>query len=232
MSRTDYFAHFSLVEIQQTFYQPPRTQTLERWRLEAPPHFEFAIKAWQLITHDAGSPTYRRLKRRVAEDKKPHYGSFRLTREVMDAWGATVEAARALAACAIVFQCPGTFTPTPAHLDQMRRFFMATRAEAPELIRVWEPRGPWPRELIGSLCEELGLLYSVDPFKTEPLPGKGQYFRLHGLTDHTYRHSDADLARLFSRCRGRSYCLFNNMFMAEDAQRFLNLVRTSGRAPP
>jgi hypothetical protein len=36
MERAAYFRHFNLVEVQQTFYQPPRVDTLRRWRADAP----------------------------------------------------------------------------------------------------------------------------------------------------------------------------------------------------
>ena len=41
-----YYKQFRVVEVQQTFYDPP-TATLQRWREEAPPGFEFTMKAWQ-----------------------------------------------------------------------------------------------------------------------------------------------------------------------------------------
>ncbi|MDI3299633.1 MAG: DUF72 domain-containing protein, partial [Bacillota bacterium] len=54
-ARELYYREFPLVEVQQTFYQLPRPATAERWRQEAPPGFLFAMKAWQLITHDPSS---------------------------------------------------------------------------------------------------------------------------------------------------------------------------------
>jgi hypothetical protein len=61
MAQAGYFRLFRLVEMQQTFYRPPRLATLERWRRSAPPGFEFTLKVLQLITHTSASPTYRRL---------------------------------------------------------------------------------------------------------------------------------------------------------------------------
>jgi uncharacterized protein YecE (DUF72 family) len=52
-----------VVEVQQTFYEPPADTTIRRWRARAPAAFEFTLKAWQLITHEPSSPTFRRLKR-------------------------------------------------------------------------------------------------------------------------------------------------------------------------
>lgn len=57
-SHGDTFRDFGIVEVQQTFYQPPRIAMVERWRTEAPGHFVFTFKAWQLLTHEATSPAY------------------------------------------------------------------------------------------------------------------------------------------------------------------------------
>jgi Uncharacterized conserved protein len=61
-NKSEYFDLLSTVEIQHTFYQPPQIKTLEAWRQAAPDRFEFTLKAWQLITHESTSPTYKRLK--------------------------------------------------------------------------------------------------------------------------------------------------------------------------
>src|SRR5918998_1650598 len=66
----DYVQHFRVVEVQQTFYQPPQISTLERWRKEAPHDFEFTLKAWQLITHKSKSPTYKRLKKKLSDTER------------------------------------------------------------------------------------------------------------------------------------------------------------------
>jgi uncharacterized protein YecE (DUF72 family) len=57
LSLSRYAKIFRVVEVQQTFYQPPLTRTLERGRARVPSEFEFTLKAWQLITHEATSPT-------------------------------------------------------------------------------------------------------------------------------------------------------------------------------
>jgi uncharacterized protein YecE (DUF72 family) len=52
----NYYRDFDVVEIQETFYQPGRIEKYEKRRYDAPAGFEFAVKAWQLITHEASSP--------------------------------------------------------------------------------------------------------------------------------------------------------------------------------
>jgi uncharacterized protein YecE (DUF72 family) len=53
VAQAEYAGTFSCVEVQHTFYEPPRLTTLNRWRTQMPKDFEFALKAWQLITHEA-----------------------------------------------------------------------------------------------------------------------------------------------------------------------------------
>jgi uncharacterized protein YecE (DUF72 family) len=229
IARSRYFERFPVVEVQQTFYQPPRPETLRRWRSEAPEDFEFTLKAWQLITHEPSSPTYRRLRQPVPSTERGRYGSFRPTEQVNAAWRATLEAASALRARVLVFQCPASFDPSPEHLANLRRLFSVAHRDARQLTLAWEPRGPWPDATVAALCGELDLALVVDPFHRPPLREGLRYFRLHGLAGYRSRYGDSDLRRLRAWCRGATYCMFNNISMAEDADRLLNLLaRESG----
>jgi uncharacterized protein YecE (DUF72 family) len=69
VSRQKYFQSFKLVEIQHTFYQLAQLKTAEKWCDSATEDFEFTIKAWQLITHEFTSPTYRRLREKIDPTK-------------------------------------------------------------------------------------------------------------------------------------------------------------------
>ena len=217
-ARSTYFRHFLVVEVQQTFYQPPRLATLERWRREAPPGFEFTLKAWQLVTHLAGSPTYRRLKEPL--DRPEDAGFFQPTDLVFAAWERTRQAARCLSAPIILFQCPASFTPCERHTANMRAFFSAI--ERDDSCLAWEPRGLWPDILVEELCRELDLVHCVDPYKRRSVHGRPAYFRLHGREGYRYRYSDGDLQQLAGYCAAQetAYCLFNNMTIFEDARRF------------
>lgn len=57
-----YAQHLPTVEINNTFYQMPKTAVLEKWSQATPAEFRFAIKASRRITHDA------RLKADTAAD--------------------------------------------------------------------------------------------------------------------------------------------------------------------
>ena len=80
-ARSKYYDAFELVEVQKTFYKPPRLETARKWRAEAPSSFEFTLKAWQLITHHPSSPTYRKAGITVPPEERNRYGFFRPTDE-------------------------------------------------------------------------------------------------------------------------------------------------------
>ena len=224
-----YFAEFPVVELQETFYQPPSVELARKWRSQAPAQFRFSLKAWQLITHTPSSPTYRRLKEPIAASSEDSYGAFRPTGEVWGAWQRTLAIARALEAAAIVFQCPASFRETVENLANLRSFF--ARAERDGRLLAWEPRGRWHDEVIRETCEVLGLIHCVDPFQAEPVSGDAVYFRLHGRGGYHYQYSGEELEQLRQRVlryradgRGPIYVMFNNTYMKEDARRFQALI--------
>jgi uncharacterized protein YecE (DUF72 family) len=231
LPQAEYFRNFSTIEVQQTFYQPPRLETLVKWRQSAPPEFEFTLKAWQLITHESTSPTYRRLKISISERKKMRYGAFRPTEEVHASWRTTLDCAQALRAQIVVFQCPASFMPTDQHIENMRGFFTRARSEAKDLLFAWEPRGEWTDSVVQTICKEFRLIHAVDPFLRQPVTGGVRYFRLHGISGYRYSYSDADLDRLAGWCHEESYAMFNNMSMAQDALRFRARYRRGGIHP-
>jgi uncharacterized protein YecE (DUF72 family) len=224
VARRRYFEQFFTVEIQQTFYQLPTLSTAQRWREEAPEDFEFTAKAWQLITHEPTSPTYRRLGKSIPEDKGKNYGSFNPTDEVFEAFEGTKQFCRSLGAEKIIFQCPPSFRMTSEHVKNSMKLFMLI--DRKNFTFIWEPRGNWDRKEIRAICDEVKLVHCVDPLQKVSLSGAVRYFRLHGLRGYRHRYTDDDLCELKRRsCKGRtSYFMFNNFSMMEDAHRFKELV--------
>ena len=220
-----YPRHFPVVEIQQTFYQPPEDDTLRRWRTDAPADFEFTLKAWQLITHASTSSTYRRLRRALTARERAGLGAFRATPIVDEGWRRTVECAQILSATAILFQSPASFRPSGEHIENLQSFF--GRIDRPTGIRLmWEPRGPWPKQEVARLCAELALVHVVDPFVTEAQTHSPTYFRLHGVTGSRHTYSDDELRWLVTRipAGGNVYVMFNNLPRVGDAKRFISLI--------
>jgi uncharacterized protein YecE (DUF72 family) len=222
-----YFRKFHVVEVQQTFYDPPPVATLEKWRAQASPTFEFTMKAWQVITHSGASRTYRRLRRPFSDAERAEAGGFRLNPTTIAAWETTLESARALRATAILFQCPPSFRPSDQNVDAMRRFL--STVERPMGIRLlWEPRGPWPDELVLGVCRELGLVHAVDPFIRPSLTPELLYWRLHGNKSHYANYTDEELRQIIAWIPSdpdiETYVMFNNVPRVKDVKRFRELL--------
>jgi uncharacterized protein YecE (DUF72 family) len=227
MAMEDYALHFPVVEVQNTFYEPPRDEVMQKWRAVTPRSLEYTVKVWQLVTHAANSPTYRRMKRPLDAHAEP--GFFRDSPAVDQGWRRSVQCAEVLSATALLFQCPASFTPERENVTRLRRFF--ERIERPAARLLWEPRGPkWvtERALALSLCRDLGLVHVVDPFVTAPEPGEAVYWRLHGIAGPRSTYSDAQLLQLHRMLidvspSGAAYVMFNNLPRIGDAKRFVRL---------
>lgn len=244
-SRKKYYALFNTVEVQQTFYKLPQKSTLERWRKEAPSSFVFNIKAWQVITHPASSPTWRRAGIKPIGNIE-NYGYLKPTKENIDAWIKTIEAARILGARVIVLQTPPSFSYSETNVKNAKEFFMlAARYTSDRIVIGWEPRGDWHehRDMLEDIMCGVGVIHVVDPFRRKPVVCSGQkilYLRLHGIggreVNYKYKYTDEDLRRLVWIVRGyideytfkEVYIMFNNVYMGEDAQRFRDIARAEG----
>ncbi|ADC64869.1 protein of unknown function DUF72 [Ferroglobus placidus DSM 10642] len=219
MAMNKYFSEFKLVEVQKTFYQPVSEKTAKSWREKAPEDFEFAVKAFQKITHPPNSPTYKKYKVEAKD-----CGFFKPNDEVFEAWEVTRKVAKILKAKVILFQTPKSFVESEENVKNMREFFNSIERE---FVFVWEPRG-WSEEKVKEVCEELDLVHCVDPFVAKPTYGEIVYFRLHGSHERMYKHkyTDEELLWLKNLCESYDkevYVLFNNVYMCEDAKRFAQL---------
>jgi uncharacterized protein YecE (DUF72 family) len=232
MTFEDYVREFPVVEVQQTFYEPPRDATMRRWRALSPAGFEFTLKAWQLVTHDATSPTYRRLRRLLTSSEREGAGSFRQSPIVEEAWSRTLDCVRLLRATAVLLQCPTSFRPTEENVTRLRAFF--GWAERPDGVRIlWEPRGAWPSDMVLELCSDLDLVHVVDPFVSTTVTPEETYLRLHGTTGARHVYTDDELDRLVMFLPADppvpAYVLFNNLPRVADARRFAQ--RLAARSP-
>ena len=229
VKRPEYVQLFPVVEIQHTFYHPPEIKTLEKWRRELPDEFECTLKAWQMITHESSSPTYKRLKRPLTEKEIDEVGFFKPTDSVREALELTLECARALRARTILFQCPAKFQPLPENILNMKRFF--TSFDRTGLNLAWEPRGKmWEADVIRDICQELDLWDCVNPFARPTTTPDRCYYRLHGQPRWRYTYEDEELyelATLLPRDR-LSYVFFNNITMKTDAMRFQKVLDELG----
>jgi len=240
VGRSRYYAMFRTVELQETFYDLPSPERLEGLRREAPEGFVFNMKAYQGVTHDLDSPTWRRSKRRLSEELRGKVGSLRPTKENLELWEEVVVRAKAVSARVVVVQTPPSFGYSEENLRAVRDFFSAALTRA--FIVGWEPRGSWLDNL-GKVGEVVGalenLIHVVDPFRVRPVLVKEvSYFRLHGIggreVNYGYRYTDEDLRTLcnlvseVARDSREVFVMFNNVAMAQDSQRFMAICSSRG----
>jgi uncharacterized protein YecE (DUF72 family) len=221
-----YLECFNVVEIQKTFYKPPKPETAFRWRDKTNERsFEFTVKAWQLITHPSSSPTYRKAGLKL--DGLEKAGFFRPVKIVFDAWEKTKEIAEILGARKIIFQTPVSFRESEENISNMREFF--TTISDKKFSFIWEPRG-WKKDSVYEVCKELNLVHCADPFVTRPSFGEFYYLRLHGGHKKMYSHkyTTEELQWLYNFLinsgREKAYVLFNNKSMFEDAFEFKRVL--------
>jgi len=211
-----YFEKLSLVELNTTFYQYPRIETVMGWRKKAPKNFEFTVKAHQDISHKS--------KMKV-EDAS------------IQAFDQMKQICKMLNSKILLFQTPASFKPDK--LAEAEKFFKKIKRE--DLALVWETRGPeWEKteayKKLERVLKELDVTHVTDPFKTMPAyTGEIAYFRLHGLGEQMYYHqySDVELQKLkelitpYEKKAETVYVLFNNLSMFDDALRFTEYLLTS-----
>jgi uncharacterized protein YecE (DUF72 family) len=225
VSKAKYFEAFKVVELQQTFYQPPELSLIEKWLKESPDCFEYTLKAWQLITHEPKSPTYRKLKIKIPTSKEKNYGSFKPTDEVFSAWERIREIAEILDVRIIVFQCPPSFRPTKENKQNLKKFFSSIKGK--QSIFAWEPRGEWCEKEIKTICEEMDLVHVVDPLQAVSVYGRVRYYRLHGIGSYRYKYTTGDLEKLKGYAGYmHTYFMFNNVYMYENALAFKRLLKS------
>ncbi len=227
-----YFQEFKLVEINSTFYKLPMLKTVERWRAQAPPEFEFLIKCFQGVTHLVTSPTWRRSGLKLTGKEK--YGFLQPTREVFESWNQTLDICKTLGASVCLIQLPARFKETEKNLRNAEKFFSKIKRNGVKIAL--ELRG-WSGEGLKQLCEEFDLVSCVDPFASDPVYfGKSRvaYFRLHGSPPgkqmYKHKYTDRDLLGLRKKLESlqnvnEAYVLFNNIWMREDALRFIEILR-------
>ncbi len=233
-SMNKYFREYMSIEIQKTFYKPPRVETAKKWRNEADKvnkNFEFTLKAWQVITHPPSSPTYNKVGLKLS-----NCGYFKLNSIVIKAWEKTREIAKVLKAKVIVFQTPFSFKDNDTNIKRIVDFFSTIEDK---FTFVWEARG-WNREKVKEVCKKVNLIHCVDPMVEDPvLTGEISYFRLHGhspkcrdkpIEKLNYRHVYTKeelkwLKKYIMKYKNRVYVMFNNTNMCADAKKFESLLK-------
>ncbi len=224
------FENFRLVEVQKTFYEVVKEDTLKRWKERAPEDFEFTIKAFQGITHNYKSPTWRRSNIDISKVKEK-VGELKLNDVTREFWEKSLEEAKMLGAKFIIVQLPRSFKETEENIKRIYKFFGNVDRNKTKIGI--ELRG-WSKENIRRICEDLDLVDVFDPLLRESQTPEFLYIRLHGKyegdrIDYKHKYTDEELRKILEYIEGVkpkiSYVLFNNVYMFQDAKRFLEMIK-------
>jgi uncharacterized protein YecE (DUF72 family) len=236
ISKKKYYSLFNVVEVQNTFYKIISTKLASSWRKESPEGFEFVPKAWMALTHDPSSTFWR--KKGLPTGK--NVGLLRCSEDNFRLWKEFLESIKPLNPKLVIFQSPPSFEATDENVESAYKFFEFVRGDIEKIG--WEVRHESWKGKIDGILRELDVIHVVDPLYDVPvLIGKTSYFRLHGGREkgkivYKYKYGDEEISRLVRFVSGLSsevsYVMFNNSYMGEDSQRFLNMLRSIDTTSP
>ena len=225
--RHDYFKRLSVVEYQQSFFNPPAAAVLTRLRQQAPEGFDFVVKAWQLVTHPPQGKKYPRLNSPL-DGPAACYGSFQATEQVHQAWQTTKKAADLLGSPVILYETPASFTPTAQNRKSMAAFFPheARQGTGQGLTHIWEPQGLWSPPEVHGVCEELGLVASWDPLASESMPpGRVAYLKIRNMgSPHPISLSELDWLVQGLEDYDAAHVVFSSSKMFTDARKLAEML--------
>lgn len=233
------FENLDAVEIQETFYNPIGERRIETLLSLKPTGFTYTVKAWQVITHDSSSPTWRRLRKRP-EGNIENYGGLKPTKENFNALKVSIDIANRLNAPVLVLQTPPGMR-CENRWDEIEEFFRkaVSMARSHSISIAWEPRGECKKSRkVIEIASMLEIILINDIGREEPIVNKiGKksviYSRLHGIggkeVNYKYKYTLEDLENMARKLKGTrydiAYVLFNNIYMVEDAVQFKEIIR-------
>ena len=227
----NYSKEFKVVELNSTFYKLPKKETALKWRSYVEKDFVFCLKAFQAITHDTSSPTWKKSGLKDIEIKKlaGKVGSLKTTKEVLEFWRKNLEICKVLDAKVCLIQLPKSFRDSEENLSNSEKFF--ERIERNDVKIAIELRG-WREENIKKICRKFDLIDCCDPFFRLPVyfgKEKIAYLRLHGKDKmYNYDYTKKDLLMLKKIVEDLKvndvFVFFNNIFMLKNAREFSRIV--------
>jgi uncharacterized protein YecE (DUF72 family) len=215
-NRKKVFDHVDVIELAEGRRVPPGGKVARRWRADVPARIGLTV---QLSDHLFEAPAEG-----VLAGDRAGYGGFRPTEENTALWRRELELAEALGALAVVLITPSAFTPAPVHRDALAAFLAAQ--PRPPCEMVWEPHGPWERDLAASFALENGMVLAVDPIRDEPAPGSFAYFRLGPFSAMGSRLGVYDLERIADAAGPfeRVICVMDTVRALDDAKNLRKIL--------
>ncbi len=207
---------FDFVEVNSTFYQIPNLKTVESWRQQVPPHFEFSVRCNSDLTH------------------KYQFQASEQTCKILDQ---IVTICKTLRAEILHMQTPSSFLPTEENARLLQSFLSSVN---PRGVRIaLELRGSnqaLTRDFI-RVMQDHDMIHSVDLSKNEQPAYESDmlYTRLFGKGVHNiYQPTDQELKTVDDRVRAgahkKAMVSFHFVRMYKDAVR-LKTYNETGKFP-
>jgi len=169
-----YSEFFDSVEVNNTFYEYPRAQMVERWRRIVPKDFTFTVRCHQDLTHQIGL--------------KP-------VGQAYEVFSRMIRICRMLEAPFLHLLTPAYYVFNDDKISQAKDFFSSISLNGVRLA--WEARCPITTKMT-SLFRDLEIVHSVD-LSRENLSGESDviYTRLFGKGKHNiYQFTDDELKKI------------------------------------
>jgi len=207
---------FDFVEVNSTFYQVPNLKTVESWRRQVPPHFEFSVRCNSDVTH-----TYQ----------------FQPSQEAYKVLEQMVTVCKTLKAEILHMQTPSSFLPSEESARLLHSFMSSVNLKGVRIAL--EVRGG-NRALTSDFVQVMqdhNMIHSVDLSKDETPAYSSDvlYSRLFGKGVHNvYQPTDQELKRIDDRASAgsskKAMVSFHFVRMYKDAVR-LKTYKETGKFP-
>lgn len=182
-----YATAFDFVEIDSTFYAPPRPASVEAWRERTPPHFRFSAKVPQAVTHDPDPDTGRPRQPLAGAGWEEHLAAFVA---LMRPLGAKL--------LALLVQLPPQWHWRPERLPVLERFLAVLPTDVRWAIEF--RHAGWLNEAVFALLREHGVAFTMQdlyymPRHVEVTTPDLAYVRLQGRRQDITRMDAVQIER-------------------------------------
>ena len=210
-----YSQAFNFVEVNSTFYEIPKMNTVKSWRKTVPENFEFSVRCNQILTHEL-----------MFESVPKAY-------EILDQM---VKICKILKAEILHFQTPPSFEYDSTRIEKIKNFIASANLDKVRITL--EPRTSTPiKSDFVNMIKKLNIIHCVDLLEvTEPAYDNDiLYTRLFGNGYHNiYQPLDCELRQIDQTASRegikKAYVTSHSVRMFKDAARF-KIYKETGDFP-
>jgi len=210
-----YSKAFNFVEVNSTFYEIPKINTVKSWRKIVPKNFEFSVRCNQKLTHEL---------------------QFDSTDETFSIFQMMVKICNILESEILHFQTPPSFNYNTTNIEKVRNFFLSTKKTNLRFVLENRSLSPISSNFV-TMLEDLDMLHCVDLLKgIEPAYDSDVlYTRIFGKGFHNvYQPLDSELKQIDESASKegirKAVITMHSNRMFKDAARF-RIYKETGEFP-